>query len=44
MLDRVAVLPDFVRADDGRDLVELAPAARDIWAKTESDALLVISL
>lgn len=39
MLDRIAVLPDFMRANDGGDFIELAPAARDVGSKAKSDSL-----
>jgi hypothetical protein len=40
VLNRIAVLADLMRANDGRNLVELAPSASDVGTKAEADTLL----
>lgn len=40
VLDSIAVLAHLVRADDGSDLVELAPAARNVGTEAEAHAAL----
>lgn len=40
MLDSITIGANLVAANDGRDVVGLAPSASNVWTETDSDSTL----